>query len=399
MEDSENQYSIFLELRQRLQSGLLIIRNDVAKSSTNLKVSFKDSALDIHTPTGTRHVELPRGISLAGGSCPEPSGTEEGDGLHFRLRLRVNKLSDARGSVFEKLRATESYCFLCQACGSRVLMERAFGRVLPLPNGNWNALVDDWCCHPDPFANRKLIPRADDCLLGDTYVLLSRDRNADETLFQETRAEEPTDGGRGRDAAGEHKPRRKAVAVGCKSCGSSLGEVVTDEVLKLYITEVVVKQNDERDGDVTEERLRFLEHTLGARLVKLSSAQSVFRFSIQTPASKAHILLWLLNADTLVAWFSDKSVNGDAPVSTSDSPATERQSCLAHGAVKVLYLSCTPSKHQDIIDAWEKDIGVHPLTLPLSTCEEVLRLLRASTSCLPASLRSMNSYQVAYLRL
>lgn len=56
--------------------------------------------------------------------------------------------------------------------------------MLPLPNGNWNAIVDDWCCHPDPFA-QKLLPRADDCLLGDTFLLLARDGGCEETLTQE----------------------------------------------------------------------------------------------------------------------------------------------------------------------------------------------------------------------
>lgn len=64
------------------------------------------------------------------------------------------------------------------------LLFRVFKRVLPLPNGNWNAIVDDWCCHPDPFA-KKLLPRAEDCLLGDTFLLVARDGSCEETLTQE----------------------------------------------------------------------------------------------------------------------------------------------------------------------------------------------------------------------
>lgn len=45
--------------------------------------------------------------------------------------------------------------------------------------------MDDWCCHPDPFANKKLLPRAEDCLLGDTFVLLARDDSCEQTLTQE----------------------------------------------------------------------------------------------------------------------------------------------------------------------------------------------------------------------
>lgn len=46
------------------------------------------------------------------------------------------------------------------------------------------------------------------------------------------------------------------------------------------------------------------------------------------------------------------------------------------------------------VDAWEKDISVHPLILPRSTCEELLKLLSSSTTILPSSLCSMNYYQV-----
>lgn len=69
------------------------------------------------------------------------------------------------------------HCPICVCCF------RVFRRVLPLPNGNWNTLVDDWCCHPDPFANKKLLPQQEDCLLGDTYFLLTRNSSCDQSLI------------------------------------------------------------------------------------------------------------------------------------------------------------------------------------------------------------------------
>ncbi|KAI4904061.1 hypothetical protein NFI96_033882 [Prochilodus magdalenae] len=98
------------------------------------------------------------------------------------LRDEGHKASD---NVIERLRAQEKYCFLCQSCGALLLKDRVFRRVLPLPNGNWNALVEDWCCHPDPFANKKLLPQEEDCFLGDTYFLLTRDSSCDQNLTQE----------------------------------------------------------------------------------------------------------------------------------------------------------------------------------------------------------------------
>lgn len=50
---------------------------------------------------------------------------------------------------------------------------RKFLRVLPLPSENWSALVEEWCCHPNPFARSTLLPQHGDCFLGDTFLLLN----------------------------------------------------------------------------------------------------------------------------------------------------------------------------------------------------------------------------------
>ncbi len=109
------------------------------------------------------------------------------------------------------------------------------------------------------------------------------------------------------------------------------------EVLKIYITEILVKPREDGECDIAQlslvsepnsERLassfdlfillssvdhiqsecffycvsyrqRFLERTLAARLVELSAAQSIFRFSIQTPDDKAVILVETLKPHIL----------------------------------------------------------------------------------------------------
>lgn len=53
------------------------------------------------------------------------------------------------------------------------LAARMLLRVLPLPGDNWGALVDEWCCHPDPFANKPLHPRENDCFTGDCFYLVN----------------------------------------------------------------------------------------------------------------------------------------------------------------------------------------------------------------------------------
>lgn len=45
--------------------------------------------------------------------------------------------------------------------------------MLPLPSENWGALVGEWCCHPDPFANKPLHPQENDCFIGDSFFLVN----------------------------------------------------------------------------------------------------------------------------------------------------------------------------------------------------------------------------------
>ncbi|XP_063055675.1 E3 ubiquitin-protein ligase E3D [Engraulis encrasicolus] len=414
MDESGRRHEVFIELRQRLQSGLLIMRNDVAHSPTEVKVSSSssssstESSLLIQTPRELRRVTLPPGVSVVPGSCqPTPSGDDGAgeEGLHFRLRLDVKQQAEWRGSVIERLQVQRSYGFLCQACGACIQEKRVFRRVLPLPSGNWNALVGDWCCHPDPFANLKLHPRPEDCLTGDTYFLLAGDDSSNQALTINPRAAPETTATNHSQDSDKPRPVHTGTSVvSCKKCSAMLGEALTRDVFKFYITEVVETEGDGITNDIT--RLEFVEKTVSARLVELSSAQSMFRFSLQTPSGKAAVLLWLLNTDTLVAWFPEKPVvsGGNGPlIPLGDGRGDEEHpSRHAVSAVKVLYLPCgatnAPSSHRELISAWEKDISVHPLTLPETTCQEVVQLLQTSTSCLPPSLRSMNSYQVAYMR-
>lgn len=387
---------IFLELRKRLQTGLLIVRKDVSVSPADVLVTGGDSSLCISTPRGELTITLPAGVTFELGSCiPTPAGDSGSDELHFRLRIRVEETSDEESphSVIETLRAKETYCFHCQGCMTRLLEDRTFKRVLPLPNCNWNTIVDDWCCHPDPFANKKLLPRPDDCLVGDTFLLLARDVTCDHTLTMEV---SPAGA---EDSQDPKKPCRRLALTSCASCSLVLGEAVAPETLKLYITQMVVEPAvGDRKPQTSHDRSFFLERTVAARLRQLSNSLSTFHFSVQTPDGKDFLLLWLLNSDSIIAAVPETHVGGAGSISSSTLHAPSPR---AAGALKLLYIACSDSgiQQREILTNWEVNSLGHPVVLPFKVCEELLRLINDSNSALPASMRRMKSYEVAYLRL
>uniref|UniRef100_A0A3B3WHL5 E3 ubiquitin-protein ligase E3D n=1 Tax=Poecilia mexicana TaxID=48701 RepID=A0A3B3WHL5_9TELE len=381
---------VFLELRKRLQSGLLVVGTNVAGGPADVAVSVGgDSSLLVRTPRGELSLALPAGVAFETGSCIHtPVGEPSGEELHFRLRITTERSKqEGPASMMETLKAKETYSFHCQGCTTRLLEDRVFSRVLPLPNGNWNAIVDDWCCHPDPFANKKLLPRAEDCLLGDTFVLVARDAGCDHTLTQEVSSAGATDG------QDPKKPCHRLALVSCASCSSVLGEAVAPGTLKLYITQVVV-QPAVGDGrpDASLNRSSFLEKTVAARLLDLSSSLSSFHFSLQTPDGKVVLLLWLLNADSIIASVPETCIREGG---SSGPPASLSPSLRAARALKLLYISCSSASTQqrEIVTSWEVNSIGHPMVLPLQVCEELLQVMGESNSTLPASMRCMRSYE------
>lgn len=385
---------VFLELRKRLQSGLLILRKDVAQNPSDITVNGGDSTLLIRTPKGDLHIALPPGVTFEPGSVlPTPAGDHTVEEMHFRLRINTAQHKEVPDKVMETLRAKVTYCFHCQGCMTRLLEDRSFQRVLPLPNGNWNAIVDDWCCHPDPFANKKLLPRAEDCLLGDTFLLLARDGSCEHTLNEEICAVAAEDG------QDPKKTCRRLKIISCKSCSSELGEAVAPESLKFYITQIIVEQSEgDRRPEDSLSRSLFLERIVADKLLELSNSLSTFHFSVQKPDGKAFLLIWLLNSDSFITSIPRSHIENEMSDGSSEDP---RPSHSATRALKVLYISCSDSGSQqkDIATNWEVNSIGQPLVLPVKVCEELQRVMDESNATLPTSLRCMQSYQVAYLRL
>nr|XP_033793825.1 E3 ubiquitin-protein ligase E3D isoform X3 [Geotrypetes seraphini] len=370
-------------------------------------------------------INLPVGVRIAPSSC-RGLRYVSGDGLQMRLQVQVNSstnISNHSDEELPDLSAEESYgipsdppppqtqfvpawnsslqaqkrcVFYCQSCGDNIMKESlcvdtclkfsvtyvlwipmtsvVFLRVLPLPNENWSSLVEEWCCHPNPFANRVLQPYHDDCFLGDTYLLVNANN---ESCMQETK---------GVQSESNHPTftncsilkSKENTTITCKRCKAILGERVSTETMKYYITEIMVQPavND----------------------IKMIP-RCTFRFCLQGNDGKPYILLWLLNSDTLLVESARKSSSGNVFTLFDDNSTSNSRSLEASNAIKILYHPCIKFFNKELVDVWTNDIGVHMLTFPSKTCLELLVILTLRNGSLPPSLRCMNSFQVAFLRM
>ncbi|XP_006243541.1 E3 ubiquitin-protein ligase E3D isoform X1 [Rattus norvegicus] len=364
----EAETRVFLEVRRRLQSALLIL-GEPDEGGMNLDISVTPTSLLMRSPDGCTEIRLPAGVRLAPSSC---GGLQyiSGDGLHLRLRAQAESSPQPISGFNQSLQAQECCSFYCQSCGEVTIKDRKLLRVLPLPSENWSALVGEWCCHPDPFANKPLHPRENDCFVGDSFFLV----NSRSDLEQEPKAN---------------------TKVICKRCKVMLGETVSSETTKFYMTEVIVQPSEGSFPNIP--RSQFVQSVIARCLVELCTARSTFRFTIQGQDGKVYILLWVLNSDSLV--MEPLSSSGCIRKFPLLEDSLEADSGSAWNAIKVLYQPCIKSRNKELASSWEGDISVHPLTLPSTTCLELLLILSRNNASLPLSLRQMNSFQVAFLKM
>ncbi|XP_019585114.2 E3 ubiquitin-protein ligase E3D isoform X3 [Rhinolophus sinicus] len=380
---------VFLEVRRRLQSALLIL-GEPKEAGLLMDISITPSSLQMKTPEGCTEIWLPAEVRLVPSSC---RGLQyvPGDGLHLRLQAQA-EFSTKPISMFNPSSQAQGCCtFYCQSCGEVIIRDRKLLRVLPLPSENWGALVGEWCCHPDPFANKPLHPQVNDCFIGDSFFLVNLRSDLWQPRPELAPAEMPC---LSSDTHFKLKPKANTKVI-CKRCKVMLGETMSSETIKLYMTEIMI-QPSERNFPVIP-RSQFVQSVIAQCLVELSSARSTFRFSIQGHDGKAYILLWLLNSDSLVieSLGSSKSIT-KFPL-LEDTPKADSSS--AWNAVKVLYQPCITGRNEKLVSSWDNDISVHSLTLPSATCLELLLILSRNNATLPLTLRCMNSFQVAFLKM
>uniref|UniRef100_A0A8D2LXB1 E3 ubiquitin-protein ligase E3D n=1 Tax=Varanus komodoensis TaxID=61221 RepID=A0A8D2LXB1_VARKO len=143
-----------------------------------------------------------------------------------------------------------------------------------------------------------------------------------------------------------------------------------------------------------QNRSDFIQSVVAQCLVELSAARSTFRFSIQATDGTVYILVWLLNSDTLLMESAGNLESSNVFTLLESTTSSDSRSSEIWKAIKVLYHPCIKNRNKDLVDAWENDFGVHPLTFPSKTCLELLLILSQSNASLPPSLRRMDFFQV-----
>ncbi|XP_059886279.1 E3 ubiquitin-protein ligase E3D isoform X4 [Delphinus delphis] len=218
---------VFLEVRRRLQSALLIL-GVPDEGGLPMDVCITPTSLQMKSPGGCTELWLPAGVRLVPSSCRGLRHVA-GDGLHLRLQARAEFCTKLISVFNQSSQAQECCTFYCQSCGEIIMRNRKLLRVLPLPHENWGALVDEWCCHPNPFANKPLHPQENDCFTGDCFFLVNLRRD-----LQQPRPEvAPVETGcLSSENHLKMKPKANTKVI-CKRCKVMLGETVSSG-LSLY---------------------------------------------------------------------------------------------------------------------------------------------------------------------
>ncbi|XP_015268294.1 PREDICTED: E3 ubiquitin-protein ligase E3D [Gekko japonicus] len=375
------------------KDSLLNIFSASKPESWALDVTVKPSSVEIKNGEDCRMLNLPPEVRIVPSSC---RGLQyvPGDGLHMRLLIRAGLNTKSILALEDSLKSKKSCTFYCQSCGESIIKDRTFLRVLSLPGENWSDLVEEWCCHPNPFNSRLLHPQNDDCFLGHNYFLVNS--GSESTLSSSERLHSQSQGAASGNSGSILNPKANSRVI-CKRCKTFLGEAVSPGVTKYYFTELLVQSSEESFNAIP--RSLFIQSIVAQCLLELSSVRSTFRFRIQGTEGTIYILVWLLNSDTLLAESSGNSTSNNGFTFFEHGVMSNSEPSEIRNAIKVLYHPCLKRRNKDLVDAWENDFGVHPLTFPSKTCLQLILILAQSNASLPPSLRCMNPFEVAFLKM
>ncbi|XP_040205953.1 E3 ubiquitin-protein ligase E3D isoform X2 [Rana temporaria] len=377
-----------LEIRKNMETGSLILGGLEGKRFP-IDISVSQSALQIQSPDSCDKLHLPQEVKLVPSTCRYVQHVS-GEGLHVRMKAHVDYKTENTSTVKEILKCQEEYTFYCQSCGAIIVHQQQFLRVLPLPTENWSSLVEEWCCHPDPFANRRCLPKVNDCFLGDTFLLVNKANISDPPgeTNEMSAVPHPVDAN-----VSKSKENTKVV---CQRCKAVLGESMSSDTIQYYITEIMIRPSCHAYTMIS--RNQFVESMIVQILLKFSSSRSTFRFCVQGQNGKLFLLLWLLNVDTVLIE-STSSGRNNSYFFSGNASSDSSQSLEVQNCARLLYIPCIDKSHPELEDKWMNETGAHSLTFPSRTCLELILLLSLNNASLPHSLRFMNEWQVAYLKI
>ncbi|XP_009473946.1 PREDICTED: E3 ubiquitin-protein ligase E3D [Nipponia nippon] len=304
-------------------------------------VSVAADCLEVRNGGSCEAAALPAEVRLAPSSC---RGLRRlpADGLHLRMRLRIMvSAPEMHWNTLERLKPQKNYVVYCQSCGDIIVQDRKFLRVLPLPSENWSALVEEWCCHPNPFARSTLHPQHHDCFLGDTFFLLNSGKESH--VPESTMCCSET--GHHASQSGSNLKSKENTRVICKRCKTMLGEAVSSDTIKYYVTEVIIQPSEASFSPTS--RSQFVQSMVAQCLVELSSAKSTFRFTVKGDNGKIYILIWLLNSDTLLVESLGSSSSHSVFTLFGDIFMPSSGPVGTWNAVKVLYQPCIKSRNKE----------------------------------------------------
>uniref|UniRef100_A0A2D4H1B8 E3 ubiquitin-protein ligase E3D n=2 Tax=Micrurus corallinus TaxID=54390 RepID=A0A2D4H1B8_MICCO len=382
--------TLFLEIREKMKSGLLIIR-ELNPESWPVDITLMPSLIELKSDKACRAFSFPPEVRIVPSTC-RGLQYQPGEGLHMRLLVQADFSTKLAPAVGNGLTSKKSCTFFCQRCGESVINNRTFLRVLSLPFENWSDLVDEWCCHPNPFNDSLLHPQIDDCFLGHNYLLINSRTELSGTESGKLHSEDEWT--TSSESVLNSQTNGKII---CKRCKTLLGEAMPSGVIKYYFTELLVRPSE--DSFCIIPRSSFIQTVVAKCLMELTFSRSTFRFSIQGMDGTVYILIWVLNCDTLMVEMSGNPVSKNIFTLLEPELSCPLRPAEIHKAVKVLYHPCTENRNKDLVDAWREDIGVSPLIFPSKTCLELLLILSQSNASLPPSLHWMNSFQVAFLKM
>ncbi|XP_053568004.1 E3 ubiquitin-protein ligase E3D [Bombina bombina] len=345
--------TVRLEIRKKMQNGILILGGFEGKGFP-VDVTVSPSSIQIQCLEGCERICLPDEIKLVPSSCRYLQHIA-GEGLHVRLQVQVNCNTEMISTLKEILKVKKNYNFYCQSCGELIIQEQ----LASLTH------IDQFCsiCHI----------RAPGC------------------SGNQGTAEPSISGG----PILQEKSKENAKVI-CRRCKAILGESVSSDSVKYYFTEVLIQPSCQ-DFSVIP-RAQFVESVIVQLLMEFSASRSTFRFCIQGQDGKHFLLLWLLNVDTLMVESITQS-GYEKNEFYSDISSLSLTSVEAKNVARVLYSSCTNSKNKELLDKWMNDTGAQALVFPNSTCLELALLLTLNNASLTPSLRFMNNWKVAYLKI